>query len=83
MKLFLSLLYRSAPYLAVVLSMLSISPSATAFSGYCMTRSSYEDEWVKAEDLDFSACNQRNEKEDEDDVFAREGLIYWDSSNLY
>jgi len=63
--------------------MLSISPNATAFSGYCMTRLSYEDEWQIAEDRDFSTCDRENQTKDQDDIFDPTGLIYWNSSNYY
>lgn len=71
--LFLSLL--------AAVGMLLILPAphqhALAVSGCCKVRSSPKDPWRK-QGNDLAYCKKLNRAKDNDNLFARSGLVWWD-----
>ena len=48
-------------------------------SGCCKQRNSHEGDWYN-NGLNFDQCQQLNRRRDRDNVFDREGFIWWDLS---
>jgi len=48
-----------------------------AQSGCCKVRDSFSAQW-RQNGLPFEACKRLNQQQDGDDVFARQGLVWWD-----
>jgi hypothetical protein len=48
-----------------------------AVSGCCKQRRSYQELWTQTA-MSFEECKSLNERIDRDDVFAAQGLVWWD-----
>lgn len=74
----LILVFSVFPLIAVLFFKLASNNELFAVSGCCKQRNSYTEEWIR-KDLNFKECEAENRRQDGDNVFIKEGLVWWDT----
>lgn len=63
--------------MAFLFFMLAPNNELFAVSGCCKQRDSYRARWYP-NGMDFKRCETENQKQDGDNIFDEQGLLWWD-----